>query len=197
MDPNSGRSITTRHKMHYEVQERTTELIRRSGIDGKMMRLTESPKRDIGWSDACVRHLDHIAQIDISHTASHEQRGRYHNLIYLRGMDEDRQAPPLSTRSGYQEAKTALVEMQRQSRQDMHIVHILTKERTRLNDELDPEMRGYLEWLSTIGNSTSLLSGLQHPGGAHTRGLRTGMDGNSTADRKVSGQTRGDRGSNL
>ena len=76
---------------------------------------------DIGWSDAWVRYLDHIAQIDISHTASQEQRGRCHNLIYPRGMDEDRQAPPLSTRPGYHEAKTALVEMQKQSRQDMEI----------------------------------------------------------------------------
>ena len=64
---------------------------------------------DIGWSDAWVRYLDHAAQIDISHNASHEQRVRKHNLIYLRGMDEDRQASPLSARPGYQEAKSALI----------------------------------------------------------------------------------------
>ena len=58
----------------------------------------------IGWSDAWVRYLDHVAQVDISHKASHEEWGRYHNLIYLRGMDEDRPAPPLSTRPGYQDA---------------------------------------------------------------------------------------------
>ena len=103
----------------------------------------------IGWSDAWVRYLDHIAQIDISHKDTPEQRGRYHNLIYLRGVDEDRQAPPLSTRPGYQEAKNALVEMQRQSRQDLGIQFFPNSERKRLNGQLDPELRGYLEWLST------------------------------------------------
>ena len=86
-------------------------------------------QQDIGWSDAFARCLDHIAQVDLSHTASHEQRGRYHNLIYLRGVDEDRQAPPLSERPGYNEAKAALVEMQKQSRQDVNIVHSPTKDK--------------------------------------------------------------------
>ena len=54
----------------------------------------------IGWSDAWVRYLDHIAQIDISHKAPQEQRSRYHNLFYLRSVDEDRQAPPSVTRQG-------------------------------------------------------------------------------------------------
>ena len=59
-----------------------------------------------------------------------------------------------------------------------------------------------------IGKSTSqknvksqpqlpLLSGLQHLGGTHTRGLRIGKDGNNTAGRMIIGQTRGDRWSNL
>ena len=63
-------------------------------------------------------------------------------------MEEDRQAPPLPRRPGYEEAQTALAGLQKQSRQDMNIVHISTKDRERLNDKLDPEMRGYLEWLS-------------------------------------------------
>ena len=33
------------------------------------------------WSDAWVRYLDHIAQIDISHTAPHSQREGYNNLL--------------------------------------------------------------------------------------------------------------------
>ena len=37
-----------------------------------------------GWPDTWVRYLDHFAQIEI------EQRGRYHHLIYLRGVDEDK-----------------------------------------------------------------------------------------------------------
>ena len=51
---------------------------------------------DIGWSDAWVRYLYHIAQIDIFHKASQEQRRRYHNLLYLRSDDEDRQTSPRS-----------------------------------------------------------------------------------------------------
>ena len=81
----------------------------------------------IGWSAAWVRYLDHIAQMDISHAASHEQRGRYHNLMYLRSMDEDTQAPRLSTRPGYREVKTALVEMEKQLRQDLVIPFIQKK----------------------------------------------------------------------
>ena len=65
-----------------------------------------------------MRFLDHIAQVDISHKAPQEQQIDTHNLLYLRRVDEDGQAPPLPTRPGYQEAKTAFVEMQRQSRQD-------------------------------------------------------------------------------
>ena len=56
-------------------------------------------------------------------------------------MDEDTQAPPSSTRPGHQEAKTALVEMQKQSRQEMGIVFIPRSERKRLNDQLDPELQ--------------------------------------------------------
>ena len=37
--------------------------------------------RCLGTSDAWVRCFDHIGQIDISHIASHEQRGRYHNQV--------------------------------------------------------------------------------------------------------------------
>ena len=37
------------------------------------------------WSDVWVRYfLDHITQIDISHTAPHSQRERYNNLHHLR-----------------------------------------------------------------------------------------------------------------
>ena len=58
--------------------------------------------------------------------------------------------------------------------------------------------------MAEIGSSTSqkerdlpphhpLLSGLLHPGGVHTSGLRLGKDGNNTAGRMISGQTRGNR----
>ena len=51
-----------------------------------------------GWTDAWVRHLDHIAKIDISHTATAEQRGRRQNLLYLRAFGEDLNGPPSASR---------------------------------------------------------------------------------------------------
>ena len=48
----------------------------------------------IDWSDAWVRYLDHSAKIYISHTVPHMQKNRYNNLLYLRSVDEDKQAPP-------------------------------------------------------------------------------------------------------
>ena len=55
----------------------------------------------------------------------------HHNLFYLRSVDGEKQAPFLSTRLGYQEAKIALVEMQRQSRQDLGIPFVPKSERRR------------------------------------------------------------------
>ena len=103
----------------------------------------------IGWSDAWVRYLDHIAQIDISHNATQEQRIRYHNLVYLRSVDEDRQAPQLGTSLGYCEAKHALVAVQKHSRQELGITFIIKCERHRSGNQLDPQLQGYHEWQRT------------------------------------------------
>ena len=139
----------------------------------------------IDWSDAWVRYLDHLHKIDISHKAPQEQRSRYNNLLYLRCVHEDRQAPLLSQRPGYQAAKNAQVEMQTQSRQYLGIPFY--------------QKSGYLGWLSTNRALSAsqknanrqphlpLLIGLQHPGGAHTRGLRTGKDGINTVGRMTNG----------
>ena len=97
--------------------------------------------------DVCLRTKTtrHLRSSSASRKVSADHRvlndGMY-NLLCLRSVDEDRQAPLFSRRSGYQEAKTALIEMPKQSRQDMNIVRIPAKERTRLNDKFDPEMRG-------------------------------------------------------
>ena len=144
-----GRNTSTKQKTHFGGPKRTEEEnLRRSGIDGKMMRLTGSLSLPKIWSDAWVRYLDHNAQNDISHKAAQEQRSKY-TIYYLRSVDEDRQAPPLSARPGYQEAKTALVEMQRQSRQHLGITFIPKSERRRLNDQLNPSLQVYFAWLST------------------------------------------------
>ena len=82
----------------------------------------------------------------ISHTkAPREQRDRYHSLLYLRSVDVDRQVPPLSRRPGHQEANIGLVDMQKQSGQDL----AKQVKRKRLHNELNPSLQGYLEWLSS------------------------------------------------
>ena len=96
----------------------------------------------IGWSDASVRYLDHIAQIDISHKATQEQRSRYHNLLYLLSVDEGRQAPPLSTRVGYQEAHQSKCKGNRDKIWESHSSQ--KSERQRLGNQLDPSLQGYL-----------------------------------------------------
>ena len=103
----------------------------------------------IGWSDAFVRCLDHISAVDISHNATQEQRSRYHQLIYLRASDDDRQGPPLVTRPGYKEARDVPVTMQKQSRAELGIEFIPKSERQRLGNMLDSQLQEYLVWLST------------------------------------------------
>ena len=92
----------------------------------------------INWSDAWMRYLDHTAKIDISHTARHLQRKKYNNLLYVRSVDEDKQAPPLQQRPGYPDAKKALVDMHKQVRQDCGVLFIPKVERQRLQYQLDP-----------------------------------------------------------
>ena len=72
-----------------------------------------------GWNDEFVRYLDHIVQIDISHDAPAETKGRYCNLVNLRGIEENMQGMPLEKRPGFREAKIAITEVQRQSRKEI------------------------------------------------------------------------------
>ena len=135
-----------------------------------------------------MRYLDHIAKIDISHTAPHLQMKRYNNLLYLRSVDEDKQAPPLQQRPGDQDAKKALVDMHKQVRQDCGVTFIPKVERHCLRNQLDPSMQKYLEWLSTNWaedfaeerpSRHPLLPGHQvHPFGPRPPGLRTGINTN-------------------
>ena len=68
------------------------------------------------WSDAWVRHLDHVAQFDISHNAPQWQRERYVNLLHVRSLDSNKQAGSLWQRPGYQAAKTELANLQTSER---------------------------------------------------------------------------------
>ena len=74
---------------------------------------------------------------------------RYNNLLYLRSVNEDKQAPLLPQRLGYQDAKKALVDIHKQSRQELGIPSIPKSERQRLRNQFDPSLQRYLEWLST------------------------------------------------
>ena len=82
-------------------KEERQNLCRNMGFMGKR----SEKKKAIDWNDAFVRYLDHIAQIDTSHEAPAEQRGRNNNLVFLRGIEESLQGMPLIKRPGYQEAK--------------------------------------------------------------------------------------------
>ena len=90
-----------------------------------------------------------------------------------------------------------ITEVQRQSRREMSIVHFLTKYGRRLNDKLDPEIREYLEWpIEKLGavlrkrtrtpNLIFIFSVVFYILVELTRG----KDGNNTAGRMISGQTR-------
>ena len=56
-------------------------------------------QKAIGWNDELARYLDHIEQIDISHDAPAEQRGRYSNLANLRGIEENMSSSQWSSTS--------------------------------------------------------------------------------------------------
>ena len=79
------------------------------------MEIRKSQKA-IGWNDEFVRYLDHIVQIDISHDAPAEQRGRYSNLVNRRGIEANMQGMPFIKRPVYKEAKIAITEVQHQPR---------------------------------------------------------------------------------
>ena len=101
----------------------------------------------VGWSDAFVRYLDHSSAIDRSHNATQEQRGKYSHLLYLRASDDDRQGPPLATRPGYKEAKSAQRSAERNTKRN-GIAYNPKTERQRIGNTLDPQLQEYLVWLS-------------------------------------------------
>ena len=92
------------------LQGRKKEPLRRFAIGGKTTCIMENPKRH-GWNDVIVRYLDHIVQIDITHDAPAEHRGRYSNLVNLLGFEETNQGMPLAKRPGYHEAIQAITEV--------------------------------------------------------------------------------------
>ena len=54
-----------------------------------------------GWTDECVKYLDEISKIDISHDAFHRQRLRYESTICLRSVDSNKRAGLLCQRPDF------------------------------------------------------------------------------------------------
>ena len=111
-----------------------------------MMRLTGHVSFVHNWSDAWVRYLDHDVQFSIFHGAP-QQRERNMHILYLRSVDDNKQAPPLSQRPGYREAKEQLRNLQR--RKENLAPFIPVTERKRSHNKIDPSLQEHLEWLST------------------------------------------------
>ena len=137
MDPNCGKIIITKQKMRYEAREKTIEPIRLYGIDGKMMRPTGNPNKTLvgqilgphrtDWS-LTMRGMNNEADITIWFIYE------VWTKLDRRHLDQDDQGT---------KKRRPRWPSYRNNRDK-----IPPKERTRLNEKLDPEMRGYLEWLS-------------------------------------------------
>ena len=50
-----------------------------------------------GWTEMWVKCLDHMSKIDINHDAPNRQRQQHESTLYIRGVDSNEQAGPLST----------------------------------------------------------------------------------------------------
>ena len=98
------------------------------------------------WSDAWVRYLDHIVQFNIYRNAPQSQRERYVNLLHVRSVDENKQAPPLWQRPRHREAKKEV--SNRQMSREEQVLSIQVSDRRRLQNKIDPSLQEYLEWLS-------------------------------------------------
>ena len=134
MDLNNDKSIITKQLMPCELLQarKKTEPLRIFGIDGKTIWNIENHQKATGCSDALVRYLDYVVQIDISHEAPAEQRRRYNNLVYLCAFEDNLQGMPLIKWPGYREAVSAITDFKRQSRRELNMIHISTKDWMRL-----------------------------------------------------------------
>ena len=189
----NGRNTSTKQKTHYEVRKRPEEHLRPSGIDGKMTRLTGESRLAIGWSDAWVRYLDHIEQIHISHKAPKEKVDATIYFIHevLTKMDRHHL---LVTRPGTKMQRLHL-SRGKGSRDKTWESHLSRK----LNEALKWSTQSFTArvlWVAKHKLSRVLHKRTRtpnHPGVAHTRGLRIGQDGINTAGRITNGQSNGDR----
>ena len=82
-----------------------------------------------GWTEEYVKYLDYTSKIDISGGAPHNQRNRYENSLFMRGVDSNKQAGPLCQRPDNKSSANALVSTQRE--QGQGAPHIPMNLRTR------------------------------------------------------------------
>ena len=94
-----------------------------------------------GWTEAWCKYLDRIANIDISHQASSEQRARYPELYHFRYASDN--LGPMKARSDYYMATRAIESMNNEAGQKPQITSKTSKTR-----DLDPQKREWLIWLS-------------------------------------------------
>ena len=100
------------------------------------------------WSDAWVRYLDHVVHINIYHNATQPQRERAVNLLHLRSVGENEQAPLLWQRPGYREAKKDVSTLQK-SKREKQVPCITVSDTKRLQNRIGPSQQKYVECLST------------------------------------------------
>ena len=99
-----GSSITTRLETHYGVLQKATEDLLQSLTDGKKIRSTGNLSLPIPGRTHGL-HTWITLYISVSTTMRRNRKERDMNLLYLRSVDENRQASPPSQRPGYRKAR--------------------------------------------------------------------------------------------
>ena len=120
------------------------------------------------------------------------------HILYLRSVDENRQAPPLSQRPGFREAE----EKFKEKRARLALL-IPVSERKRLHDRIDPSLQEYLSGSAQFVQNTSQKNIISHPlhpgghqaqhGGDRLRGAKVGTHGTRTGGKTTNGQTNGEK----
>ena len=123
----------------------------------------------------------------ISHKAPYEQRERYKHLLYLRCVDENKHAPPLPQRPGYQDAKKAFSSFAKAIKTRLgnsfsshkvkgraHIISMILHCKDTLSGKAP--IGKNISQKSVLSQPPFLAAGHQvHPGGARLHGLRAGV----------------------
>ena len=126
--------------------KKASEYLRQSGTDGKMMRLTGNLSLS---TNGLMLGFDTRMTLynSVSSTLRRNSNEKSMQKRNLRSVDEDKQAPPLSQRPGYRDAKEQLRNLKKEKREQV-VPFIPVSERKRLHNQIDPSLQEYLEWPS-------------------------------------------------